>query len=308
MKKLLSLLLIMAMLSSVSAFAVTEVEYTFKGEDGYVYHFGTFGAEDEDAGLVINAKKYSLKGGTHSCTDENCENAFDHAKNYGNRFGMGIKLENGEDSYTMAPYATVADQDTIGTTTEEVVADIKDFPVVYDQVNFTVKEMGLVTTKDNNVTTVVNDSNKKKTLKATTTYNVYITFNLNDLQGVNEDDTINLVIYAGEGKELISGNTATLNVYGGEVTVDGENTSCTTVGNAISSNIFTGTGSDRGTTKCDKITVDVTDYVKANAGQETVTFVFTTDTNSVIILPHTFSEVSNRPNYAVYEPTLSYGE
>lgn len=285
MKKLLSLLLIMAMLSSVSAFAVTEVEYTFKGEDGYVYHFGTFGAEDEDAGLVINGKKYSLTGGTHSCTDENCENAFDHAKNYDNRFGMGIKLENGEDSYTMAPYATVAGNDNVAEVPETVtVATVEAFPEaeeeddVYERGTFTldaIYKLERNTGSTNFSRWLADDTNSTSSVSRGRVYDAkgdprdehLLKFNTT-VQGLNEEDKVILTVGARAENDL--------GVSGGSVRIVGivdenyaYNTSLPTVDRTYT---FTTT---KGLTRdFQDYSFDVTSYVKARllSGSSQISF------------------------------------
>ena len=114
MKKLLSLILVCALVLSLTAtvFADTYIRYTFYSEDGYTYHFGAFESEDTDAGVIINGKEYTLK---NADKNDPSKTAFQVAKENGNIFGIGFKTADSfkEDSYVVTPYSRDANNNLV---------------------------------------------------------------------------------------------------------------------------------------------------------------------------------------------------
>ena len=133
MKKVLLLTLVISMLVSSVAFADVTIEHTFKGDDGFIYHFGkiTDLTDPFDAGIKIGDRFFSLN--KEDARDG--ENALTKAISTG-LWGIGIK-DNADalgDTYTVTPYSqlTEADEPYCYTAETETVTKegVSEFPEV----------------------------------------------------------------------------------------------------------------------------------------------------------------------------------
>ena len=132
MKKVLLLTLVISMLISSSAFAGVTIEHTFKGEDGFIYHFGTITDLDNpfDAGIKIGDRFFSLnkedvKDGTNALTKALSEQGK-------GKFGIGLKDESNilGNTYDVIPYSKADENAQAEYYTAKTVtkSEVSEFP------------------------------------------------------------------------------------------------------------------------------------------------------------------------------------
>lgn len=132
MKKVLLLTLVISMLVSFSAFADVTIEHTFKGEDGFIYHFGTITDLDNpfDAGIKIGDRFFSLnkedvKDGTNALTKALSEQGK-------GKFGIGLKDESNilGNTYDVIPYSKADEnaQEEYYTAKTITKSEVSEFP------------------------------------------------------------------------------------------------------------------------------------------------------------------------------------
>jgi len=127
MKRILSLILVVSMFLSVTAFgAITTTEIYTDTETGYTYIFGKFEDSDTNVGFEINGKEYDLRKEDINNPEKT---AFEVAKEKGNIFGIGFldATQKGaeEKKFTATPFTYNAEN--AKNTQEAITVDLPEY-------------------------------------------------------------------------------------------------------------------------------------------------------------------------------------
>ncbi len=127
MKRILSLILVVSMFLSVTAFgAITTTEIYTDTETGYTYIFGKFEDSDTNVGFEINGKEYDLM---KEDVNNPSKTAFEVAKEKGNIFGIGFldATQKGaeEKKFTATPFTYNAEN--AKNTQEAITVDLPEY-------------------------------------------------------------------------------------------------------------------------------------------------------------------------------------